>query len=78
MGSGHCLAVLVLLGVPVATVQGPELAVGTGLSLWHLLARLLLSPGGHWGSVGCLGHPCAHTLSPREPWGLAEPNEIPK
>lgn len=89
MGSRHSLAVLgapwlclVLLGIPVAAGQGTELAACTGLSLLALPDWAALCPqAGTGGAVGCLGHPCAGTLSPREPWGLAEdpqPNKIPK
>lgn len=64
MGSRHSLAVLVLLGVPVAAGQGPELAVGAGLSLWHSLARLLCVPRWALGVCGVPGAPlCPHPLS---------------
>lgn len=53
MGSGHSLAVLVLLGVPVGTDRAGcvcrAVPFGTPCSV---------SPGGLWGgAVGCLGHP---------------------
>lgn len=64
MGSEHSLALLVLLGVPVAAGQGTELAACAGLSLLALPDRAALSPqGGTGGGSDVPGAPlCQHPL----------------